>query len=227
MISCGVPSRDDLAAMDAGGRAHVDDVVGRAGSPPRHARRRAPCCRGRAGASACRAGARCRAGAGRSTARRARRARRSGPSRSARRAGCAGSRRRTACRSCAPASGSRGRHRSGSAAARGSPSGCARRSRVCCGVSCPAASSNQRRAVADRQLATTSPMCLPAIFTASASRLQPRAAAGLAGRRRTGSAPAPRAPSRLSVSCQRRSRLGITPSKGLVRLVGAQRRRHR
>ena len=92
---------DDLAAMDAGGRADVDDIVGRAGWRPRHARRRSPCCRCRAGASACRAAAHCRAGAGRSTARPARRARRSGRSRSARRAGCAGSRRPTACRNCA------------------------------------------------------------------------------------------------------------------------------
>ena len=90
----------------------------RRGSRPRHARPPAPCCRGRAAASASSAAGRCRAGAGRSTARRARRARRSGPSRSARPAGCAGSRRPTACPRCGSASGSRGRHCRGSPAAR-------------------------------------------------------------------------------------------------------------
>ena len=89
---------DDLAAMDAGAGPDVDDIVGGADRVLVMLDHDARCCRGRAGASASRAGAHCRAGAGRSTARRARRARRSGPSRSARRGGCAGSRRPTACR---------------------------------------------------------------------------------------------------------------------------------
>ena len=109
---------DDLAAMHAGARAHVDEVVGGADRLLVVLDDDAPCCRDRAAASASRAGARCRAGAARSTARRAHRARRSGPSRSARRAGCAGSRRPTACPSARRASGSRARHCSGSRAAR-------------------------------------------------------------------------------------------------------------
>ena len=92
---------DDAAAVDAGARPHVDQVVGRLGSPPRRARRRSPCCRGPQALQGGRAAGRCRAGAGRSTARRARKGRRSGLSRSARRGGCAGFRRRTAFPRCA------------------------------------------------------------------------------------------------------------------------------
>ena len=111
-------ARHHLAAVHAGARPHVDQVVGACGWRPRRARRRSPCCRCRAAASAPPAAGRCRAGAGRSTARRARRARRSAPSRSARPAGCAGSRRRTACPRRGRASGSRGRRCRGSPAAR-------------------------------------------------------------------------------------------------------------
>ena len=89
------PLGDDLAAVDAGAGADVDDVIGgedrvlvMLDDDHRVAEfAQAP--------AASRAAARCRAGAGRSTARRARRARRSGPSRSARRGGCAGFRRPT------------------------------------------------------------------------------------------------------------------------------------
>ena len=98
------------------------------GSPPRHAPPPERCCRGRAAAAACRAGVRCRAGAGRSTVRRARTARRSGRSRSGWPAGCAGSRRPTAWRNRATRSGSRARHRPGTAAARRSRAGCGGRS---------------------------------------------------------------------------------------------------
>ena len=65
----------------------------RPASSPRRARRRGPCCRGRAAAGAWRAGGRCRAGAGRWTARRARRARPSARCRSGSPAGCAAPRR--------------------------------------------------------------------------------------------------------------------------------------
>ena len=121
--------RDDLAAVDAGGRADVDHVVGgedRLLVVLDHDHRVAEVAEV---FQRLEQALRCRAGAGRSRARRARRARRSGPSRSARRGGCAGSRRRRACRNCATASGSRARRRSGNPGARGSPSGCGRRSR--------------------------------------------------------------------------------------------------
>ena len=91
------PLRDDLAAVDAGARADIDDVVGGEDRVLVVLDDDDACCRDRAAAAACRAGGHCRADAGRSTARRARRARRSAPSRSATRAGCAGSRRPTAC----------------------------------------------------------------------------------------------------------------------------------
>ena len=88
---------DEVAAMHAGARPHIDQPVGGADrllvvldDDDRVAEVAQPLQRRRAAA-------RCRAGAARSTARRARRARRSAPSRSARRAGCAGSRRPTAC----------------------------------------------------------------------------------------------------------------------------------
>ena len=155
--------------MDAGGRGRYRPRGRRRGSPPRRAPPRSRCCRGRAGASAFRAGGRCRAGAGRSRARRARRARRSGPSRSARRGGCAGSRRRRACRSCAKASGSRGRRRSGNRGARGSPSGCGAAISFCLALSAAGSSVEPASGGADRELRRPRLMCSPAIFTASAS----------------------------------------------------------
>ena len=89
---------DHVAAMDAGARPHIDQIVGGADRilvmlDDDH--RVAEIAQPLAGSPAA---GRCRAGAGRSTARRAHRARRSGRSRSARRGGCAGSRRPTACR---------------------------------------------------------------------------------------------------------------------------------
>ncbi len=76
------------------------------------------------------------------------------------------SRRPTACRSCATASDSRGRRRSGTAGARGSPSGCAWRSRSACLVNVLGRSANQSLAARiDRS--PTSPMCRPPILTAS------------------------------------------------------------
>ena len=115
-MSSGVPCGDDLAAVLAGARPHVDDVVGgedrvvvvldddhAVAEVAQVLQRR-------------RAAGRCRAGAGRSTARRARTSRRSGPSRSATRAGCAAPRRRTASRRSGRATGSRARRCSGTAA---------------------------------------------------------------------------------------------------------------
>ena len=116
-ISSGVPCATTCAAVLAGARAHVDDVVGgedrilvvlddddAVAEVAQVLERR-------------RAAARCRAGAGRSTARRARTSRRSGPSRSATRGGCAAPRRPTAFRPSGRATGSRGRRCSGTAAA--------------------------------------------------------------------------------------------------------------
>ena len=89
-------------------------------SSARRARRPAPCCRGRAGARACRSAWSCRAGAGRSTARRGRTARRPAPSRSASPGGSAAPRRPTAWPPRGPSTGSRCRRSPGTAAARGS-----------------------------------------------------------------------------------------------------------
>ena len=123
---------DQPAAVLAGARAEVDQVVGRAhralvvldddhgvaevAQPLERAR----------------SAARCRAGAGRSTARRGCRARRPGSSRSASPAGSAGPRRPTAWPPRARATGSRRRRCRGSAAARRSRAGSAARSGARC-----------------------------------------------------------------------------------------------
>ena len=113
-------------------RARPRPGRGRAGgrppaSCPRRARRRSPCCRGRAGARASRSASRCRAGAGRSTARRGCRARPPARSRSGSPGGCAAPRRPRASPRRAPSRGSRRRRCRGSAAARRSRAGSAAR----------------------------------------------------------------------------------------------------
>ena len=157
---------DDVAAVHAGARPHVDQVVGRAHhllvvldhehgvaevAQPLERRR-----------SACR----CRAGGGRSTARRGCRARRRAGSRSASRAAAAAPRRRRASRPRGRAAGSRRRRSRGRSAARGSPSGSARRS---------AARSRSGRAPSTNSIArctdmrVNSWMFLPPTVTASTS----------------------------------------------------------
>ncbi len=142
--------RHHLAAVATGAGAEVDDVVGRLDGRLRRAPPPARCCRGRAAGAASGSGARCRAGADRSTARPARTARRSARSRAARPAGCAAPRRPTATPRCGPGSGSRGRRRAGTTAARGSP--CAPRPR-----SAPA----RRPAASRRSGATPRPRSSP------------------------------------------------------------------
>ena len=132
MISSAVPSRDDVAAVLAGARAHVDDVVGRAHRAlvvldDEHGVAEVAQALERA-----RSAARCRAGAGRSTARRGCRARRPARSRSASPAGSAAPRRPTASPPRGPSTGSRRRRCRGSAAARRSRAGSAGRSRGRC-----------------------------------------------------------------------------------------------
>ena len=100
------PLGDDLPAVLARARARGRRGGRRRASCPRRARRRSPCCRGRAGARACRAACGCRAGAGRSTARRGCRARPRGSTRSGSRAGSAAPRRPRASPPRARASGS-------------------------------------------------------------------------------------------------------------------------
>ena len=109
MISSGVPCGDDLAAVDAGAGADVDDVVGRAGSRPRRARPRSrvlPRSRRRLQ----RLEQALVVALVQADRRLVEHVEHAGQARAdlARPGGCAGSRRRTACRSRAPASGSRG-----------------------------------------------------------------------------------------------------------------------
>ena len=100
--------RNNMAAMNAGARTDVENMIGRQDGVSRRARPQSLYCRGRAGAAACRAAAHCRADAARSRARRARKARPSGPSRSGWPAGYAGFRRPTATPNCATGSDIRG-----------------------------------------------------------------------------------------------------------------------